>query len=969
MYNQLRKDFHKLRQRTARFRRVALHLHSIDSHDWANAKGADKELNSRDKYTSEQGQQAFSDILKEHLDLCSITDHMKCGYAVNISQQIGINDEFMILPGMEANFRPEAALGLQRIHLLIILPQGSTREDFARLFEGQPHILSDEQRTGNEELSGISLAEWVDRVHNNGGICIAAHVDSDTGIRCRFRQTARETLKLFCDSTPAQQERENDVGEHLKEYLFKSGLDGIEIHKSSDVRHYRWVSSEDGRRRWIPTVLTFDACCVEQLSRSERITHLKMTSLGLKGLKHALKFPDTRIRFPESLPKPPSPSLRGIRINGDTSSFFEDLTVAFAENLNCIIGVRGSGKSTLVEALRYVFGYNRSLSELGQLAEPIRELQRNNLNGCLMQLIYLTSSGNERVLSATFDEKHDYVTKVYTLEGDYCEVADVEESGEYPLRLFGWSEIETLGRSHKRQRELLDRLIPELNPVLERRKGLRDGLSINRKRVEKAISELQVAFHANDNEIRRYTEYKKDFDTLNTEEVKSLFSTLDFEKVKRALLAQVYQNSQDLYKDFSSPDRKWLQHAIDHILDHAGVSLRDWWITNESENLRITDMESQIKQHLQSAAERAREFSELVEAHGKEVKKAIDEINANLQKQFEEDTSLQKVADLRANAEKRLKRVQELRKEYESKWTALIDALNERSVITGELVNTQHEIGGIRARHNQRLENTLNRFLPEKMRVAISLKPGGDAEDFASWLYEIFGARGNQVKRIRQFVEDNVSPVEFAEMIRNQNFDRLVEVAETAGGTNDFSNDDIEILTGKTRMFEVDEAAAVNVLLEDGKRVSQLLELQETEWEDEEAILLNGIPVNEKSPGQRSSAMLPLIALAEKTPLIIDQPEDNLDKRLIGTVLSRVLAELKEQRQIIVCTHDPNILVGGDAEQIIVLNAESERKGNVEQHGSIDNDDIIQIVVDLLEGGDEAFERREQRYKGRASSL
>ena len=142
------------------------------------------------------------------------------------------------------------------------------------------------------------------------------------------------------------------------------------------------------------------------------------------------------------------------------------------------------------------------------------------------------------------------------------------------------------------------------------------------------------------------------------------------------------------------------------------------------------------------------------------------------------------------------------------------------------------------------------------------------------------------------------------------------------------------------------------------------MDLHETLWDDHEAILLNGGPVNEKSPGQRSSAMLPLIALSETTPLVIDQPEDNLDKRLVGSVLMNVLAELKEKRQIIVCTHDPNILVGGDAEQVIVLEAESDRKGKVIRHGSIDNDDIVETVVDLLEGGAEAFERREKRYHG-----
>ena len=61
-----------------------------------------------------------------------------------------------------------------------------------------------------------------------------------------------------------------------------------------------------------------------------------------------------------------------------------------------------------------------------------------------------------------------------------------------------------------------------------------------------------------------------------------------------------------------------------------------------------------------------------------------------------------------------------------------------------------------------------------------------------------------------------------------------------------------------------------------------------------------------------------------------------------------------------------NILVGCDAEQVVVLEAESDRKGRVRQHGSIDNDDIVDTVVNLLEGGAEAFEARRTRYRGHA---
>jgi ABC-type enterochelin transport system ATPase subunit len=141
------------------------------------------------------------------------------------------------------------------------------------------------------------------------------------------------------------------------------------------------------------------------------------------------------------------------------------------------------------------------------------------------------------------------------------------------------------------------------------------------------------------------------------------------------------------------------------------------------------------------------------------------------------------------------------------------------------------------------------------------------------------------------------------------------------------------------------------------------LSLEEKTWDDNLRILLNDRPVDKLSPGQRSSAMLPIVALAETVPLVIDQPEDNLDNRMVGSVLTRILAELKEHRQIIVATHNPNIVVGGDAEQVIVLDAPEARRAEVVQMGSIDAPKIIESVISIIEGGAEAFLTRERRYK------
>jgi predicted ATP-dependent endonuclease of OLD family len=100
-------------------------------------------------------------------------------------------------------------------------------------------------------------------------------------------------------------------------------------------------------------------------------------------------------------------------------------------------------------------------------------------------------------------------------------------------------------------------------------------------------------------------------------------------------------------------------------------------------------------------------------------------------------------------------------------------------------------------------------------------------------------------------------------------------------------------------------------------------------------------------------------------PLIIDQPEDNLDNRMVGQTLSSILSRLKEQRQIIVTTRNPNIVVGGDAEQVVVLDAPDARSARVETTGSIDDPEIIDAVIKIMEGGREAFRERSRRYRDR----
>lgn len=116
------------------------------------------------------------------------------------------------------------------------------------------------------------------------------------------------------------------------------------------------------------------------------------------------------------------------------------------------------------------------------------------------------------------------------------------------------------------------------------------------------------------------------------------------------------------------------------------------------------------------------------------------------------------------------------------------------------------------------------------------------------------------------------------------------------------------------------------------------------------------------SLGQKQSVLLALMLSADSDkPLIIDQPEDNLDGEFIYTTLVPVLRRAKERRQVIIVTHNPNVAVLGDAEQIVVMKAMNDR-GEIVTRGSIDNPATRDAACAILEGAREAFLRRAKIY-------
>ena len=971
-------DFEAARARMAQFFRVALHCHTPESHDWAKNKPCDKTANDPAQFLADGGEELFIGSISKNLDfdLLVPTDHMKCRYTALLDSTTAKQDGTIVIPGMEVSVRLSEALGKVKIHVLVLLPKGMTEESFSALLPG---LKEERLRTGKEELEVENLRKWIEEIQKAGGICIAAHVDSDRGARYCFRQSSESVLLLVSETEQEQAEEQRKIDDALKELLFNIGFNAIEIQKPEHECHYHWITT-DGEERRVLTVLGLDAHCLEDYQDANSLTLMKMTSpetKGLDGLKDALNFPEARIRFPIDLPKTPCPRIIGMSIAGpENQTFLPDLKVAFSENLNCIIGPRGAGKSALVEALRYVFGYNRTLeAELDDLAKRVRLLQCATLSGATIRVYYLTPQEELMVLEANFDPQEDYATRVYSSDWQEKPIPDVEKSGHFPLRYYGWSEIETLGREPWRQRAALDRMIPDkLDEVPVQLAELRAGLAESRTEIERVITQLQNILEENDGLILRYLELKEQFNRYNTADVKILFAKSDLLTSKLKVINNLLRSIDALSTKLSAEKDVNLRRGIS---EGVGTKEITSWIENELlQDIDVPKVEVSVSQGILKALGELADLKGDVGKKKESLDEELTEVRAELHEKIATDPEKENVSSLRENAKTRYQSAIEVRRRYRAKWTELLRSLVDRKRILKDMQSQQSSIADSRRMAFEDIEGRLNSFHDEKLRISIAMFEGEDREEFKREIPEFLLGIG--MRRDAPWVPvlaKHFTPVQFSQMLLQprskvprsgtSKIQVLAGLSAISGGkTVSLSETLVGNLEREADWVSKDDGAAVSVLVSEGAKLTAILNLQEVPYDDHIEIALNSKPVAECSPGQRSSAMLPLIALAETCPLVIDQPEDNLDNRLVGEVLVNILRELKETRQIIVCTHNPNIVVLGDAEQVIPLDAVDDSKGKIFPCpcGSVDNADIVETIINTMEGGREAFRARRLKY-------
>lgn len=197
--------------------------------------------------------------------------------------------------------------------------------------------------------------------------------------------------------------------------------------------------------------------------------------------------------------------------------------------------------------------------------------------------------------------------------------------------------------------------------------------------------------------------------------------------------------------------------------------------------------------------------------------------------------------------------------------------------------------------------------------------------------------------------------------------------------------DNKKFLTTENLQQLIDKTLGEKLRITKGKNAETVLREIFSDWFNTTyQVEMDGDPIGNMSPGKKALVLLKLlINLAEnKCSILIDQPEDDLDNRSIFDELIPFISQKKIDRQIIIVTHNANVVLGGDAEEVIVANQNGNnaqnkqykfeyRTGSIEDDVPIESqaDDVLssrgiqQHICDILEGGEKAFDLRKNKYR------
>ena len=890
----------------SRWWRVDVHAHSPASYDF------------RDSSMEDEGiwRQWIAAARDASLDAIAVTDHNTAEAVAHIQDDLAnVERAPTVFPAVEIT-------ATDGTHLLIVLSPDSSQQHVESILSSSGIAVD---QFGRHDARSNRSVEQIISEFGEENVVVGAHVNSKHGL-----------LRL-------------DGGQRI-DVLRNRRLAAVEVNPCEAVED-RWLDGlipQVGRR--LSRVWGSDGHSLDDLGR--RFTWIKMSQPNLEGLRLALQDGASSL-YPTVQDDKYDPNshadlaIESVTVyDGKFMGQSQPITFHFNPWLNAIIGGRGTGKSSLVDFCR------RTLRREGELDD-----RRSEEEGSLRHLFDRRMRVPESRTSEGLLTSQTKVEMVYRRSGDRFVVSWDQGGKSHPIALLRGSErIPEEGVIRERfpvrmyRQKQLFALAQDPNALL---KVIDDTATVRRVEIDRTMERLEARYLALRAQARSASQQADDLPARRA-------SLTDVKRKLDILQLGGHTEAVQTYRRRRQQDEAWAT-----VLREASTGVSD--VSRAVKELSVSDLA------LDDAAVEEPETASLKRAH-EALQTAVRDLRS-------EATELVEGAGLQ---------IDRIRTgDYASQWRAVVetsekgfheafDQLAEQGISDpdqyGELLeqstNLLKEIGileGERERsirlaceaedvlreyRNEReeLSQRRERFVQESSNDTIEIQVSSlsDSVNLAEELTQILGI--DRFRSDRDSIARRIRP----EGDQSWTWELLDEIVDEIrkfilGESQSWNSEDYRFETSlaRVRPEQVDRLA----LYVPGDNVSvQFRDGEESDWQS----------LSQGSPGQQTAALLAFVLGYGSEPMILDQPEDDLDNTLIYQLLVRRLRETKSNRQVIVVTHNPNIVVHGDAELVLSLKAANSRS-DIACQGGLQERLVRDEICRVMEGGREAFETRYQR--------
>ena len=846
------------------------------------------------KSETEYNKAIVETCLEIGIEVIAVTDHYRVKHSASLvraARDAGL----WAFSGFEAVTK-------DGVHFLCLFDPD--KDDVLERFIGECGIHDTEHPSPTGSLDSVELLEssrkW-------GAVCIAAHVASEGGLLKKLSGQSRVNVwtssNLLACALPGP---------------VSDAPDGIRpILENKDAQHKRV--------RILAVLNASDVNDPEDLKKDGASCFIKMSNVSVEAFRQAFLDPESRIRL-HSDPKP-EPHAEFLAMTWE-GGFLRDTAVHFNGNLNVLVGGRGTGKSTMIESIRYALGLN----PLGEEARKAHEgVIRHVLQaGTKVSLLVRSHKPSERCYTIERSVPNPPVVK-----DEAGEVLTLSPRDVMPgVEVFGQHEISELSKSPDKLTLLLERFV-DRDPSLSGRKA-KVHLELGRSRsrivdVRREMKTLEERLAA----LPGLEETQKRFQQAGLEERLKEKSSVIREECLFASVGERLEPIRMLHIELAEGlpiDTAFVSGKALEGLPNADI-LAEIKKTFETLSTRLKAVGDQLAEALSEAD---REITD-TKSRWNERRKAIEETYEKLLRE------LQKSKIDGAEFIRLRQQIEELRP-LKDRTESLKRDLATHEAHRRKLLSEWEDIKASEYREIESAARKVSKKLRDRVRVEVTM--AGSREPLEQLLREVGGNLAAALDRLRGL--DQLSLPEFAQRCREGKESLMKNYGLPSGSAERIAQADLDLFM---RAEELELPATTKIEL------NTAAEGEPPVWQTLQAL----------STGQKATAVLLLLLLESEAPLVVDQPEDDLDNRFITEGVVPIMRQEKRRRQFVLSTHNANIPVLGDAELILGLAASGEAKeGHAkiapEHMGSIDIQPVRELVEEILEGGKAAFEMRRSKY-------